>query len=400
MTILREILSTSATRIFASIVAGFVIGSLFIFFSAEDFIDGVGAGNAGAAIAGGFGAIGDGYSALFRGAILNLRAEGLVEMVKPLTETIRFAGPLIAAGLGISLGFRVGLFNIGGNGQMMFGILWGTFVSTRMELPFGVHVLVAVLATILGAAMLGALVGYLKARTGAHEVILTIMLNYISIYLFTWFIRTPELLLDPASTGSPRAQAPLETARLPQLFPDTYALHAGVFLVALAVWFYWWLMERSSLGYQFRMVGFNPHAARTAGINVERTYVAAMFASAGLIGVGAAHQTLGLETGFTQSIHAGIGFDGITVALLGGGNAIGILFAGLLFGAFKAGGPQMQVIGVSAEVLGIIQGAIVLFIAAPPLIRAIFRLPALKSTPGLDRLRERILRRDKEAAGS
>ncbi len=231
-------------------------------------------------------------------------------------------------------------------------------------------------------------------------MILTIMLNYISIYLFTWFIRTPELLLDPASTGSPRAQAPLETARLPQLFPETYSMHAGVFLVALAVWFYWWLMERSSLGYQFRMVGFNPHAARTAGINVERTYVAAMFASAALVGVGAAHQTLGLETGFTQSIHAGIGFDGITVALLGGGNAIGILFAGLLFGAFKAGGPQMQVIGVSAEVLGIIQGAIVLFIAAPPLIRAIFRLPALKSTPGLDRLRERILRRDKEGARS
>ena len=265
-----------------------------------------------------------------------------------------------------------------------------------MELPFGVHVLVAVLATILGSAMLGALVGYLKARTGAHEVILTIMLNYISIYLFTWFIRTPELLLDPSSTGSPRAQAPLETARLPQLFPDTYSVHAGVFLVAFAVWFYWWLMERSSLGYQFRMVGYNPHAARTAGINVERTYVAAMFASAALVGVGAAHQTLGLETGFTQSVHAGIGFDGITVALLGGGNALGILFAGLLFGAFKAGGPQMQVIGVSAEVLGIIQGAIVLFIAAPPLIRAIFRLPALKATPALDRLRARVLRREPE----
>ena len=164
-------------------------------------------------MAGGFGAIADGYSALFRGAVLNLRADGLVDTLKPLTETIRFAGPLIAAGLGISLGFRVGLFNIGGNGQMMFGILWGTFVSTRMELPFGVHVLVAVLATILGSAMLGALVGYLKARTGAHEVILTIMLNYISIYLFTWFIRTPELLLDPSSTGSPRAQAPLETGR-------------------------------------------------------------------------------------------------------------------------------------------------------------------------------------------
>ncbi len=392
MTILREILSTSATRIVAAIVLGFIIGSLFIFFSAEDFIDGVAAGDAGLAVAGGFGAIADGYAALFRGSILNLRAEGLVDMMKPLTETIRFAGPLIAAGLGISLGFRVGLFNIGGNGQMMFGILWGTFVSTRMELPIVLHVVVAVLATILGSAMLGAFVGYLKARTGAHEVILTIMLNYISIYLFTWFIRTPGLLKDPESGGSPRAPAPAETAQLPALFPDTYNLHAGVFLVALAVWFYWWLMERSTIGYRFRMVGLNPHAARSAGINVERTYIAAMFASAALVGVGAAHQSLGLTTGFTQSIHAGIGFDGITVALLGGGNAIGILFAGLLFGAFKAGGPQMQVIGVSPEVLAIVQGAIVLFIAAPPLIRAIFRLPSVSSTPSLDRLRRRVLR--------
>lgn len=393
MSIVREILSTSATRIAAAIALGFVIGSLFIFFSAEDFTDGVAAGEAGLAIAGGFGAITDGYSALFRGSVLNLRAEGLVEMIKPLTETIRFAGPLIAAGLGISLGFRVGLFNIGGNGQMMFGILWGTFVSTRMELPLVLHVVVAVLATILGSAMLGAFVGYLKARTGAHEVILTIMLNYISIYLFTWFIRTPGLLKDPDSGGTPRAPAPLETAQLPALFPETYNLHAGVFLVALAVWFYWWLMERSTIGYRFKMVGFNPDAARSAGINVEKTYVAAMFASAALVGVGAAHQSLGLTTGFTQSIHAGIGFDGITVALLGGGNAIGILFAGLLFGAFKAGGPQMQVIGVSPEVLAIVQGAIVLFIAAPPLIRAIFRLPAVASTPSLDRLRRRILRK-------
>ncbi|MEX2441059.1 MAG: ABC transporter permease, partial [Pontimonas sp.] len=287
MTILREILSTSGTRIFAAIIAGFVIGSLFIFFSAEDFIDGVAAGDARRAVAGGFGAISDGYAALFRGSILNFRAEGLADMFKPITETIRFSGPLIAAGLGISLGFRVGLFNIGGNGQMMFGILWGTFVSTRMELPFGVHVLVAVLATILGSAMLGALVGYLKARTGAHEVILTIMLNYISIYLFTWFIRTPGLLKDPESGGNPKAEAPLDTARLPQLFPETYSLHAGLFLVIAAVWFYWWLMERSTIGYRFRMVGHNPHAARSAGIDVGRTYVAAMFASAALVGVGA-----------------------------------------------------------------------------------------------------------------
>lgn len=393
MTIVREIMSTSAARVAASILVGFLIGALFIFFSAEDFLEGVADGDIGGAIFGGLGAVGAGYEALFRGAIINTRAGSFVDAIAPLTETIRFAGPLIAAGLGIALGFRVGLFNIGGNGQMMFGILWGTFVSTRMELPVVLHLVVAVFATVLGAAMMGAFVGFLKARTGAHEVIVTIMLNYISIYLFTWFIRNPNLLQDPTAGGTPKAEAPAVTAQLPLLAPEHYKIHAGVFLVAGAVWLYWWLMERSTLGYRFRMVGHNPNAARSAGVNVERTYVAAMFASAGLIGIAAAHQTLGLQVGYTESIHAGIGFDGITVALLGGGNALGILFAGLLFGAFKAGGPQMQVIGVSSEVLGIVQGAIVLFIAAPPLIRALFRLPVMQQTPALDAWRQRFTRK-------
>jgi len=154
------------------------------------------------------------------------------------------------------------------------------------------------------------------------------------------------------------------------------------------------LMERSAIGYRFRMVGHNPHAARTAGISVERTYVWAMAASAAFVGVAGANQALGTQVGYTETVHAGIGFDGITVALLGGGNAVGILFAGLLFGAFKAGGPQMQVTGISPEVLGIVQGAIVLFIAAPPLIRAIFRLPVMRSTPVLDRLRASTKRKE------
>jgi len=139
--------------------------------------------------------------------------------------------------------------------------------------------------------------------------------------------------------------------------------------------FYWWLMERSVLGYQLRMVGFNPHAARTAGINIKTVYVLTMALSAGFVGLAAVNQALGRDSGFTPSLHGGIGFDAITVALLGGGSAWGVFFAGLLFGAFKASGPAMQVAGISPEVLGIVQGAIVLFIAAPPLIRTIFRLP-------------------------
>jgi simple sugar transport system permease protein len=287
----------------------------------------------------------------------------------------------------------VGLFNIGGNGQMIFGILWATWISTRMELPVVFHMLVAVVVAILGAALWGALVGFLKAQTGAHEVILTIMLNYVAISLFTWFIRSPNLLQQEDAGGTPKAEAPALTAQLPQLFPDTYSLHLGFVLSLVAVAVYWWLMERSSIGYRFRMVGHNPHAARTAGISVERTYVWAMAASAAFVGVAGANQALGTQVGYTETIHAGIGFDGITVALLGGGNAVGILFAGLLFGAFKAGGPQMQVLGVSPEVLGIVQGAIVLFIAAPPLVRAIFRLPSLTATPRLDSIRASLRRK-------
>ncbi len=393
--LLKEILATSATRVALSIVVGFIIGAIFIFFASDGTWALLSGGDIVGGLASGMSAIGEGYAALFRGAVYNTNASDVATALRPLTETIRFAGPLIAAGLGVSLGFRVGLFNIGGTGQILFGILWSTAIANRVELPYVIHMLVAVIAAIMGASLWGALVGFLKAKTGAHEVILTIMLNYVAIYLFTWFIRNPDLLQDPTAGGTPKAEAPAVTAQLPILIPG-YQVHAGLFLVIGAIFFYWWLMGRSTIGFRFRMVGQNPSAAQTAGISVERTYIWAMASSAALVGVAAAHQGLGIRTGFTYSIHAGIGFDAITVALLGGGNAIGIAFAGLLFGAFKAGGPQMQVIGVSPEVLSIVQASIVLFIAAPPLIRAMFRLPVVESTPRLDRLRARVLKKGGE----
>ena len=252
------------------------------------------------------------------------------------------------------------------------------------------HTVVALIAGILGAALLGALVGFLKARTGAHEVILTIMLNYIAIYFFTFLMRDPALLQEERASGNPKADPAAVTAQFPKLFGDEYSLHWGLVLSIAAVIVYWWLMERSTIGFRLRMVGFNPDAAKTAGINVNRTYVLAMALSAAFVGVAASNQALGTAIGVTPSSHAGIGFDAITVALLGGSSAPGILLAGLLFGAFKAGAPAMQVIGVSPEVLGIVQGAIVLFIAAPPLIRAIFGLPKPQTTNALGALRDRI----------
>jgi simple sugar transport system permease protein len=394
MSVLKEILSTSATRAFLSILMGFLVGAIFMVVASEDVGEALESGGFGDAFQAALRTVADGYAALFRGSIFNTRADDLATAFRPLTETLRLAGPLIAAGLGISLGFRVGLFNIGGNGQMIFGILWATWISTRVEMPIILHMVVAVVVAILGAALWGALVGFLKAQTGAHEVILTIMLNYVAIGLFTWFIRSPNLLQQEQAGGTPKSDAPALTAQLPAFLPGTYSLHWGFLLALGAVGVYWWLMERSAIGYRFRMVGHNPDAARTAGIFVGRTYVWAMAASAAFVGVAGANQALGTQVGYTETVHAGIGFDGITVALLGGGNAVGVLFAGLLFGAFKAGGPQMQVIGISPEVLGIVQGAIVLFIAAPPLVRAIFRLPVLSSTPILERLRAKTWRKE------
>jgi simple sugar transport system permease protein len=381
-TVIREIMSGGATRALLSVIAGFIIGAIFMVFSSEEFLaaaqyftsrptDALGAA---------WTAIAEGYSALFRGSIYNYKADNFEASIRPMTETLRFAGPLIASGLGVALAFRVGLFNIGASGQLLFGALWATWISTRVELPWGLHLVVAVLVAILGAAAYGAIVGFLKARTGAHEVIVTIMLNYIAAGILTFFFRTPELLREVDGGGTPKSDAPAETAQLPLLLGPEFTLHAGFILAIVGVFVYWWLMERSTLGFRFRMVGHNADAARTAGINVERTFVLAMAASGAFVGLAAANQALGVRAGLTPDIDGSIGFDAITVALLGSSTAPGVLLAGLLFGAFKAGAPQMQVIGLAPEITGVVQGFIVLFIAAPPLVRAIFRLPPPQKT--------------------
>lgn len=375
--IMREILSATYTRIAISVLLGFAIGSVFMAVFNENVVatyetmfsnPGLTLQTAGQTIL-------DGYGALFKGSIINLSADNPVSMFRPITETLRLAAPLIMAGLGVALGFRVGLFNVGGTGQLVMGLLGATWISTRVELPYGLHMVLALAVAIAFSMGTGALVGFLKAKTGAHEVIVTIMMNYIALDLFTWFLRTPGLLLEEGGGGNPKSDPPALTAQLPRLLGDEFKLNIGILLALVAALVYWWLMERSTIGYRFRMVGHNSNAAKAAGISVERTYVWAMAASAAFIGIAAANQGLGETGGLTSSIHANIGFDAITVALLGGSRAGGVVIAGLVFGAFKAGSPSMQIIGVSPEVLGIIQALIVLFIAAPPLIRAIFHLP-------------------------
>ncbi|MGV8970163.1 MAG: ABC transporter permease [Microbacteriaceae bacterium] len=374
---LDDIVRGSALRTFLAIIAAFAVGAVLIVITNEDFLRAAGYifsrptdafSAAGEAIA-------NGYGALFKGSVLNLDGKDFVAVVRPFTETLRFAGPLIMAGLGIALSFRVGLFNIGGQGQLLFGAGFAGWASFQVSLPFPLHLLFAMVIGVLAAAAFGSIVGLLKAKTGANEVIVTIMLNYIAFNLLTYVMRTP-ILQDPTAGGTPKTLPPDASAQLPPLFGDSFALHWGFPLAIGATVLFWWLMERSTIGYRFRAVGLNSNAARTAGINVDRMYIVAMAFSAAFVGLAGVNQALGRTAGFTPSIDSGIGFDAITVALLGGSNALGVFLAGILFGAMKAGGPAMQVADVAPELLLVVQGLIVLFIAAPPLVRAMFRLPA------------------------
>ncbi|MFZ4893197.1 ABC transporter permease [Plantibacter sp. Mn2098] len=318
------------------------------------------------------------YGALFQGAIYNFKRPDFLAGIRPLTETLTFAAPLILAGLGVGLAFRVGMFNIGGRGQMLIAAACAGWVGFTFNLPPVVHLLIAIAAGIVGGAVWGGIVGLLKARTGAHEVIITIMLNYVAFYLISWMLATPGFLQAPGS-NVPKSAPMHENAILPKLLGDRYNLHAGFLLAILATIFVWWLFNRSAAGFRFRAVGENPNAARVAGIDVKNTYMYAMLISGGLVGLAGVSQVLGTVTsGFDSGIDAGIGFDAITVALLGRSRPWGIFIAGILFGALKAGGYSMQAtqgVNVPIDIVLVLQSLIVLFIAAPPLVRTIFFLP-------------------------
>ncbi|GAA4686996.1 ABC transporter permease [Frondihabitans cladoniiphilus] len=322
------------------------------------------------------------YTSIFQGAIINFQAVGFAAAITPLASTLNFAMPLIVAGLGVALSFRTGMFNIGGQGQILIGAACAGWVGFSFDLPIGIHIPLAVIAGIVGGAFWGAIVGFLKARTGAHEVIVTIMLNYVALYLISFMLRTPGLLQAKGSTN-PQSPATLPSAILPNPFGAHFPLSLGFLIVIAATFFVSWLLNRSSLGFRFRAVGENPHAARTAGINVKNVYVWAMLISGALIGIAGATQVLStLTTGFSSGIDAGIGFDAITVALLGRSRPWGVFGAGILFGALKAGGYAMQAAnGVPIDIVLVVQSLIVLFVAAPPLVRSIFRIPAPGAKP-------------------
>jgi ABC-type uncharacterized transport system permease subunit len=323
------------------------------------------------------------YAAIFRGGVYDFTAGNFGDGIASLLNALGFATPLIAAGLGIAVGFRSGVFNIGGTGMILVAAACAGWVGFAVSLPPGIHMIVAVLAGLAGGGIWAFIVGILKARTGAHEVIVTIMLNYIALYLIDYLLNSP-VLRDPSS-NAPVSPAEKPTAVFFHLLGPNYTLNFGFILVIAATIFCWWLLNRSSLGFKLRAVGENPRAARVAGIRINRMYVYVMVISGILVGFAGVYQVLGqITTGFDRGIDAGIGFTAITVALLGRSRPWGVFAAGILFGILQAGSYTMQADqGVNVNVLPVIQSVIVLFLAAPPLVRAIFRLPAPSRRPKL-----------------
>jgi general nucleoside transport system permease protein len=311
------------------------------------------------------------YVALFQGAFTNTNA---------FSETLVATIPYVFLGLSVSIGFRAGLFNIGGAGQLFLGGIFAAFVGYRWGgLPGALHVPLALLAGMLGGFIWGAIPGALKARFGAHEVITTIMLNYIAALLTDLLVNKGPM--SDLHTASPQTPPMLPTARLPIIIPDS-RLHLGLLLALLAVPMVWFLLERTTLGFRIRAVGLNAGAARAAGISVGWTMVTVMGISGALAGLAGAVQVLGVSGVLTPSLSSGVAFDAIAVALLGGSNPAGVLPAALLFGALKSGASFMQLqTQVSADLISIVQAAVIVFVAAPLLVRWIFRLRAAPTAP-------------------
>ncbi|WP_425308299.1 ABC transporter permease [Ammonicoccus fulvus] len=296
----------------------------------------------------------------------------------PITETTAQAAPLICAGLGVGLAFRAGLFNIGAQGQAIWGAILAAYVGFTWHLPPVLHLIVAITIGVLGGAIWGGIVGWLKARAGAHEVIVTIMMNYIAVGLLAWLLTTTAF--QRPGRADPISPVVDWNATLPRI--EGSRLHLGFLIALLAAVFVWWLLDRSTIGFAIRAVGANPHAAATAGMSVGRTTVITMTVAGALAGLAGVQFALGPSVlGTPVPLSAGlvgtVGFDAITVALLGRSRPFGTVLAGLLFGGLHAGGLAMQsMAGTPLTLTTVLQALIVLFVAAPGLVRTL--VPILK----------------------
>lgn len=301
-----------------------------------------------------------GYSALFRGAFGDAYAIG---------ETIRRTTPYILSGLAVAFAFRASLFNIGAEGQVIVGWLTAVWIGISVDAPMIIHLPLAILGAAIAGAIWGFIPGLLKAKLGVHEVIVTIMMNYIALFSTNEIIR--NVLTDhKTTTESIKDSASMSSEWLSSM---TYysRLHYGILLALFVAVIIWFIIERTTLGFEIKAVGFNPHASRYAGMNVSKNIILAMVISGALGGLAGAMEGLGTYGNISvMSGFSNIGFDGIAVALLGANTPLGVILAALLFGSLKEGANEMPTgAGVPTELVDIIIALIIFFVASSYIIR-------------------------------
>ncbi len=351
-----------------AVLSALIVGAVIIAFGDLDTLR-LYSSDPGGALAETLNRIGRGYAALFEGALGG---------INPISETLTRAAPLILAGLSVAIGFQAGLFNIGANGQMLIGGMFALVVGFQLDLPIFLHIPLAMVAAFIGGAIWGGIPGYLRAKTGAHEVITTIMLNFIALRLVDYLLTVRFFQVE--GRNDPVSKSVLESARYPKLIDfinPRFRVHIGIIIALLAAWGIWWILYRSTWGFEFRAVGANPDGARYAGMNVVLLYISVMALAGAMAGLAGGDQVLGTLGRATPNFVGVIGFDAIALALLGRSHPFGVVAAGLLFGGLAAGGQAMQAAtDVGVDIVQIIQALIIVFIAAPALIKAVYRVRA------------------------
>jgi simple sugar transport system permease protein len=371
-----------------ALLAAFAVGAIIIVVTDFDLLGQWGSDPIGA-IGASWSAVMATYGALLRGSIGDPGAllgalfaadwAAVRQAFVPLSETIVSTTPLILTGLSVALAFRVGLFNIGAEGQLYLGALFAVIAGFSFAgLPWFIHLPIAVGAGFLGGAVWGFIPGLLKARTGAHEVIVTIMLNFVAYNLINWALKTE--FVQREGRPDPISKIVEPTAVIPPLV-DGLRANWGIGIALLAALAVWWLLFRSTKGFEFRAVGSNPRAARYAGMSIAWSTVLSMVTAGGLAGLAGAAVILGGSGTLSPGFSPGYGFDGIVVALVGATRPLGVVAAAFLFGALRAGATPMQAAtGTPIDIVVVIQALVIMFIAAPALVRAIFRIRAERRT--------------------
>ncbi len=300
------------------------------------------------------------YIALIQGAFGDVYSIG---------ETLESTTPLILTGLAVAFAFRTKLFNIGAEGQFLMGALAATWVGVNLPLPSGVHMLVALIAGTIVGGLWGGIAGLLKATRGVHEVISTIMLNFIAIFFISYMVTGP--MKETSALDIPQTAKLLPTAQLIKILPPS-RLSAGIIIALLAAAFIWWLLWKTTIGYEARAVGLNPHAAEYAGIRPNYNMLLAMLISGALAGLGGAIIITGLFNRYQHGFEPGYGYTAIAVSLVGGNNPPGVVLAALLFATLNQGALGMQnVAGVPQDIVLIIQALVIFFVAAPQIVQAL-----------------------------